>query len=648
LDPKLEKHSVALSYKLAYTLSTHNVVNVILLIYLNSGKSVFNIASVSSITIKILDIFPCSNHILCKSFKQWAIAEQMCFVKDEKIEYEFCGRIFTFILSTSEVKSKELFRVGTSTNFKVIEYGFINNFTEENQIKWLDVLDDIAIKIPGYTKQVYKFCEYMFSNASGGFRGILLRGESGVGKTYFLNHILEAFSRRYPSHFTKQNITHELMRSNVGEAERYIRLLFTELLSKRGGVHVICIESLLDFQLGARTEQLLVAELIHCMDLSSKQNNVRIVLVAIMSNQNMVDSSLIRVGRLEYEIELKIPAPEARLEIFNALTNHEFINDKEFQFQISNDTHGYVAADLEKLCCNAVQLSKNNKPTKETYIQALKTMKHSHLLSTDIDRNGNKSKFTDLAGIDDIIQKINISILYPLIHREKYRALGVNPPRGVLLKGPSGTGKTCLARAIATEAKANFVSVQCTDIISKVVGAPSRAISHLFNRARASTPCVLFFDQFEAIARCRGNDSSESQSADQMLSTLLIEMDGINTNASAEVLVLAATNKPELLDPAILRPGRFDQQIELRIPNPTERLQIINTKLKSTPTNFTDSEKNAFEAMVTYELNGLTGADLDNWCRESIMLCLRENIGNEYVSYLHFCKAKNMLFPQGV
>jgi hypothetical protein len=318
LDPKLEKHSVALSYKLANTLSIHNVVNVILLIYLNSGKSVFNIASVSLITIKILDIFPCSNHILCKSFKQWAIAEKMCFVKDEKIEYEFCGRIFTFILSTSEVKSKELFRVGTSTNFKVIEYGFINNFTEENQIKWLDALDDIAIKIPGYTKQVYKFCEYMFSNPSGGFRGILLRGESGVGKTYFLNHILEAFSRRYPSHFTKQNITHELMRSNVGEAERYIRLLFTELLSKRGGVHVICIESLLDFHLGARTEQLLVAELIHCMDLASKQNNVRIVLVAIMSNRNMVDSSLIRVGRLEYEIELKIPAPEARLEIFNA------------------------------------------------------------------------------------------------------------------------------------------------------------------------------------------------------------------------------------------------------------------------------------------------------------------------------------------
>jgi transitional endoplasmic reticulum ATPase len=188
----------------------------------------------------------------------------------------------------------------------------------------------------------------------------------------------------------------------------------------------------------------------------------------------------------------------------------------------------------------------------------------------------------------------------------------------VLLYGPPGTGKTTLARVIARQAKVNFVSVQCPDIMSKVVGESARAISALFERARTCSPCILFFDQFEAIARRRGTDTSESQSNDRMLSTLLIEMDGI-ANKDNVVIVLCATNRIDLLDPAILRPGRIDQHIHIPLPDEQSRLAILEQKTKHMDV---DQYELRELARIT---EGWDGSRLENMCREAAIASIRSN-----------------------
>lgn len=665
--------------------TVHSHVN--LLIFLSSAMSFFNVKKVKRANLLVLlsnkedgdgdgdddvEVIQKISKIMLKGLLRWVIAEQVCFVKNEVIKYEFCGRIFRLKVDVVDdettsskgengekvvLKSNELFTMDETTILSLTtnDNDHLDAAVEKQQHPLSDTIDKMSGVVPGYDFEVKKFCEYMFDSDSsqtlGGFRGVLLRAECGVGKSYFVKRILNKFQTEHPNIVSYRVITNELIKSNVGESEKSLRNIFMSALQRKKtsnqAIHVIVLEDLLDMQSGSRIEKLVGTELLYCMELAAKQNDIRVGLVAVMSNSDAIDSSFTRVDRLECDIELKTPSPVVRLHIFNALTNNQFIHDEEFQQRIAHETHGYVAADLKKLC----DVGRNSVVGKDVYLNIIKEMKQSMAISSRLGFSSNSAsdvKFADLAGIDDIVQKIHISILHPLTHREKYDSMGIKPPRGVLLRGPAGTGKTSLARAIANEAKANFVSVQCTDIISKVVGAPSRAISQLFNRARACSPCVLFFDQFEAIARARGNDTSESQGADQMLSTLLIEMDGVNSHSSAQVLVLAATNKPEMLDSAILRPGRFDQQIELRLPNHLERQQIVQSKLKNTPVKLEDYEKMAFEAIINCELNGLTPADLDNWCREAAMLCLREDINSEYVRLPHFIKAKNYLFPQSV
>ncbi len=672
-------------------------------------------------------------------FLRWVSSEHVCFVMNETVCYEFCGRIFKCKISVpttatttcndngnggGEVKWKEgaLFTIGSDHQNVKLDFIFGEKSEKDDNLKQQQVKGIVIERgiVPGYDTEVNQFCEYMFdgmlassplsssaendyaengltTTSRGGFRGVLLRGECGVGKSFFIRSILKHVKSQHPSLVSYRIVTHELIKSNVGGSERALRTIFMKALQKRQStanvdnssaamtpVHIIVVEDLLDMQSGSRIEKLIGTELLYCMELASRQSRIRIGFVAVMSNSESVDSSFMRVDRLECDIELKSPSPTVRLQIFNALTHDRFAHDTAFLEKLSHETHGYVAADLKKLCSvgmsniRSIQQHQQHQQhheqqqeqddndadnlsrQKQVFFNVINTMKESLSVSSRFgagivpsskSKNMNNVKFEDLAGIDDIIQKIYISVLHPLTHRHTYDQMGIRPPRGVLLRGPAGTGKTSLARAIANEAKANFVSVQCTDIISKVVGAPSRAISQLFQRARACSPCVLFFDQFEAIARARGNDSSESQSADQMLSTLLIEMDGVHSHSSSsqhQVLILAATNKPEMLDSAILRPGRFDQQIELRLPNHLERQQMVYRKLRDMPVRIEEYEKPLFESMINFDLNGVTPADLDNWCREAAMLCLRENIHNEHVKLAHFIKAKNYLFPTNV
>jgi SpoVK/Ycf46/Vps4 family AAA+-type ATPase len=418
--------------------------------------------------------------------------------------------------------------------------------------------------------------------------GILLNGESGTGKTHLLRALMQKYSNMID--FTNINVANEIISSEIGDSEHVLGSLFDQSIRKQTRVVIILdeLDALAD-------EKRILLELEHCFD---RIRGESITVIGVTNKLNRISGSLRRVDRFEKELEMTLPTPEMRRKILNNL--FPIVTD-----DMINNTRGYVMADfLNKTKSNAIT---NN-------------------IVQNVDKNAH-----ELAGIDDIIERLRIAILVPLSKIKDYERLGVTPPRGVLLYGPPGTGKTTLARAIATQARVNFVSVQCPDIMSKIVGESARAISTLFARARSCSPCILFFDQFEAIARRRGTDTSESQSSDRMLSTLLIEMDGVaNKSSNSVVIVLCATNRIDMLDPAVLRPGRIDQHVNIPLPDVTSRLAILIQK-----TRYMNIESSILEHLARVTI-GWDGSRLENMCREAAIASIRS--GSDKV---HFNKELN-------
>lgn len=313
-------------------------------------------------------------------------------------------------------------------------------------------------------------------------------------------------------------------------------------------------------------------------------------------------------------------------------------DEREILNFIKEKAHGYIAKDVYRLIVEGylnAKMRNDEEITLEDIQKASVFLQPSVLSKSFFKPVKTTITLNDLAGIDDVKESLRRAILDPMKHPEKYKEIGIQPPKGVLLYGPSGTGKTVIAQAIANEAKANFVSVQCTDILSKYVGQSSKTISQIFKKARASAPCILFFDQFESIARSRGDDTSESQANDRMLSTLLIEMDGIfGKKDDNKVVVLAATNRKDLLDVSILRPGRLDQHIELKKPNQKSRVEILKLKFKEKKL-----EENIDLEELSKIIKGFSGSEIDHLCKESYLNSLRETPTNPIISRKHIEQA---------
>jgi SpoVK/Ycf46/Vps4 family AAA+-type ATPase len=446
IDTTCGKQDVSLSRTLADLLNA--TVTSVLMIYLHTATDDYNVHIVSHVKLipdDTIKAFPMLSFV-CDSLLLQSGGDQLCFYRNQLINYEFCSRLFPIRINTddTQIKKSDLFRVNSSTTFEVETN---NELLTNDNNDWKTLLSQLVHLVPGYTKQLESFCEYIFSGTNG-FRGILLRGESGVGKSHFVKSVLETFSTSI-DRFSFENITADLFRGSVGESEKYLRSRFMDAISNRSGTHVIVLEDLLDFESGGRTEKLIITELLYCMEIAERQKDVRIVLVAIVPNQDSIDSSLLRVGRLECEIEITVPAPASRLEIFKTISKHQFDNDQQFLDQVTVNSHGYVAADFVKLVSDASAIAfhetQSGQYNQSHILQAIANMKHSLLLSGSIGDAKTKSdsiRFSDLAGIDDIIQKLQISVIYPLVNKEKYAELGISIPKGVLLRGPPGTGKT--------------------------------------------------------------------------------------------------------------------------------------------------------------------------------------------------------------
>src|SRR4051812_5065983 len=434
-------------------------------------------------------------------------------------------------------------------------------------------------------------------------KGVLLYGPPGTGKTL----LAKAVANETNAHFISISGP-EIMSKFYGESEARLREIFKEAKEKAPSIIFIDeIDSIAPKreEVTGEVERRVVSQLLSLMD--GLEARGKVIVIAATNRPNAIDPALRRPGRFDREIEIKVPDKRGRLEILQIHTRNMPLDTDVDQDRVAAVTHGFVGADLEYLCKEAamkclrrllpelnledeklapevlnkliVTMSDFENAVKEVMPSA---MREVYLESPDI-------PWTSIGGLEEVKRELQEAVEWPLRYPDLYTKLGHSMPKGLLMHGPSGTGKTLLAKAVATESEANFISVRGPELLSKWVGESERGIREIFRRARQAAPCVVFFDEIDSIGLTRGGmggtDSGGayggSGSSDRMLSQLLTEMDGIQELQG--VVVIAATNRVDMIDAALLRPGRFDKIIFVPNPDMNTREKILQIHTKGKP-----------------------------------------------------------------
>ena len=460
-------------------------------------------------------------------------------------------------------------------------------------------------------------------------KGILLCGPPGCGKTM----IARGLSAEINANFLELSGA-EVFNSLYGESEKVINEIFNKARKKAPAI--ILIDEI-DALGGSRStmrgelERRLVTVLLNEMDgLRSLEN---VIVVATTNTPDALDPALRRPGRLDYEINIGVPDKKGRLDIMKKKTAHMSLAVDVELNELARRTHGFVGADLMLLCREAAFEALTSQNSIGDYIKgesivsddllikksdfdnALARIKPSALREFAVEVPTHLS-WEDIGGLGNIKNTIIQEIIRVLRNPEDFIKIGINPVKGILLYGPPGTGKTLMARVIANEAEANFISVKGPEVLSKWFGESEQRIRKLFMKAKESSPCIIFFDEIDSISAARGN--SVSDAGDRVVNQLLTELDGFES--SKHVCVIAATNRVELMDPALLRPGRFDWQINVPLPDVNDRISIYRIHLKSKPlANDIDFKSIAIES------GQFSGAHIAEVCRKAAMTAFREN-----------------------
>ena len=388
-------------------------------------------------------------------------------------------------------------------------------------------------------------------------------------------------------------------------------------------------------------------------DLSEIDDRARIFVIAATNRPNAIDDALRRPGRFDFEIEIGIPTPVRRLDILNRLLStipHKLSSEEKDH--ISGIAHGYVGADLAAVCreagMNAIKRVEDllgveanddtisNDPRllviNEDMIIGMSKVRPS--VVREIEVQVPKVYWDQIGGQEETKERLKEAVEWPLKHPELFQRFNIRPPKGVLLYGPPGCSKTLMAKALATEASLNFIAVKGPELFSKWVGESEKAVQQLFKKARAASPSIIFFDEIDAIASRRaGGDSSVS---DRVLSQLLTEMDGIDPLVN--VTIVAATNRPDILDSALLRPGRIDCMLYIGPPDASARLQIFEIQTKTMPIH------DDVDLSILSDLSdGFSGAEIVAACQEAAMSALEENLDALYVTQSQFVAATSKI-----
>ena len=507
-------------------------------------------------------------------------------------------------------------------------------------------------------------------------KGILLYGPPGCGKTL----LAKAVANEANAYFIHINGP-EIMSKYYGESEARLREIFEE--AKKNAPAIIFIDEIDAIapkrdEVSGEVEKRVVAQLLTLMD--GLQERGQVIVIGATNRPEAVDPALRRPGRFDREIYIGMPDKRARREILAVHTRNVPLCTKEDVEKgickpgdevdldkLAEMTHGYTGADLAALVKEAamirlrkaieakeIDIEQPEIPPEQLqkikigmsdFMEALKYVQPTVLREVIIEVP--EVRWDDIGGYEQVKQELREVVEWPLKYPKYFEELGVEPPKGILLFGPPGCGKTLLAKAVATESGANFIAVRGPEILSKWVGESERAIREIFKKARMAAPCVIFFDEIDAIAPARGLRHDSSGVTDRIVNQLLAEMDGIAPLKN--VVVIAATNRPDILDPALLRPGRFDRIIYIPPPDEKARFEILKVHVKKI--KVADEVKEGdykYLRDLAKRTEYYTGADLAALVREAAMLALRESIKEgkvKPVEIRHFEEALKRVQP---
>ncbi|MEE9224256.1 MAG: CDC48 family AAA ATPase [Thermoplasmata archaeon] len=482
-------------------------------------------------------------------------------------------------------------------------------------------------------------------------KGVLLYGPPGTGKTLIAKAVA---SEAGASFFSIQGP--EIMSKYYGASEERLREKFEE--AEKSAPSVIFIDELDSIaprreEVSGEVERRVVAQLLTLMDGLSARGDL--IVIAATNREDAIDPALRRGGRFDREIEIGVPDRKGRLKILQIHTRGmpfegEEKDRDELLMDLANITYGFVGADLAALAREAAmkalrrylpeidldqpipaEILEKIRVTKDDFKNALKEVEPSAMreLLVEIPR----VKWEDVGGLADVKEKLKEMVEMPLTDPESFEEMGITPPRGVLLYGPPGCGKTLIAKALANESKANFITVKGPEVISKWVGESEKAIRIIFKKAKQVSPAIIFLDEIDAIARMRGGISGDSGVTERVVNQLLTSMDGLESLEG--VVVLGATNRPDMLDPALLRAGRFDRLLLIPVPDRDARLEILRVHTKKMPL-----KKDIHLEELADELEGYSGADIQSLCREAGVLAMKEKKKKKQVTLEHFHEAQ--------
>ncbi len=510
-------------------------------------------------------------------------------------------------------------------------------------------LDDVLQRIREMIELPLKHPELFDRLGIDAPKGVLLYGPPGTGKTLLAKAVANESGASF---YSIQGP--EIMSKWYGGSEERLREKFEE--AAKNAPSIIFIDEIDSIapkreDVTGEVERRVVAQLLTLMDGMSERGQV--IVIGATNRQDAMDPALRRPGRFDREIEVGVPSFQGRKEILQIHTRGMPLGEDVSLDQYAHVTHGFAGADLAALAREAAmkclgrfvptididraipaEVLAKMKVTSEDFDAALKEIEPSAMreVMVEVPNVG----WGDIGGLEEVKRQLQEVVEMPIDSPEAFKRLGIRPSQGVLLYGPPGTGKTLLAKAVANESNANFISIKGPEIMSKWYGESERALREIFKKARQVAPSIIFLDEIDAVAPRRGAYEA-SKAYDTLVNELLTSMDGLT--AREGVTVIAATNRPDMIDPALLRPGRFDRLIFVPVPDAPARRAILQVHTRAMPLQDVSLEE------LVSRTEGFVGADLENLCREAAMAALREDRGAETVGMRHFDAALRTVRP---
>jgi len=536
--------------------------------------------------------------------------------------------------SNLSISNPSYYRVSMSTKLIYSNQSANSNVSQEQQLQFLGGLDREVETITSSIKMV-------LDQGSKGRRiltGLLLFGPPGTGKTLLAHHLPDLLGVRMVSIAGP-----ELYSKFYGETEAQLRAKFEE--ASKVSPSILFIDELDSLAPrgengGSDQERRVVASLVTLMDRLNAVHS-KVVVVAATSRLDGVDPSLRRPGRLDMEVEIGVPNVEQRKAILSGMLEEQEESHKLVQEEVdklAGDTHGFVGADIQALVSLATMVAResNKDLSMEHFMSVRSKVKPSAMREVMIEVP--QVSWSDIGGLEELKLKLRQAVEWPIKHPEVFTRMGISAPRGLLMYGPPGCSKTMIAKALANESGLNFLSIKGPELFSKWVGESERAVREVFRKARQVKPSIVFFDEIDAIGGARGGGGG-SKVGDRVLAQLLTEMDGVE--GLVGVTVVAATNRPDMMDQALLRPGRLDRVVYVPLPDLETRRKVLNVHTRSIPmSSSVDLD------MVAVRTDGYSGAEVAAICNEAALAALEESVTASEVTETHFETALSNLKPR--